>query len=171
MFSSETNSDKSYHNKPDLFYSFSETIKTHKIMLSFFNSSNSDKFVLCGSSEISLFELKDKDHDADFIYDTPKLQNLSKSLSYHFNLLRILFCFLADNLKFISQLNSSLSYLNSEKRYQYIKCSATSHHQNELLVATGQASGKVSIVDFSPTSDSFLEFSKIRDDERSGGDF
>ena len=67
------------------------------------------------------------------------------------------FCFL-DQVKFISQHNKTLNYLNSEKRYQYIKCIATSHQEDELLVAAGQISGKVSIVNFMPVAESNLEF-------------
>lgn len=48
-------------------------------MLSFFNLENSEKFIVVHPSEISLFELHEKDLVTDFIYDTPKLQNLSKS--------------------------------------------------------------------------------------------
>lgn len=46
-------------------------------MLSFFNSNDFDKFIVCGASEVSLYELKDKDPEADFIYESPKLQNIS----------------------------------------------------------------------------------------------
>lgn len=62
-----------------------------------------------------------------------------------------------DQIKFLSQHNSTLNYLNSEKRYQYIKCIATSYHENELLVACGQIS-KVSIINFEATSENNLEF-------------
>ena len=65
-------------------------------MLSFFNSSrNFDKFVVCGNSEVSLYELKEKSHEPDFIYDYPKLQTISKFalICYRFHLLRILFTF------------------------------------------------------------------------------
>lgn len=64
-------------------------------------------------------------------------------------------------MRFVSQLDNSIVYLNSEKRYQYIKCAAPSHHPDEMLVACGQASGKVSIINFNPTSDNYLEFSKL----------
>jgi hypothetical protein len=48
-------------------------------MLSFFNNpNNSDKFIVCGASEVSLFQLKDKNHETDFIYDSPKLQSIRK---------------------------------------------------------------------------------------------
>lgn len=57
-------------------------------MLQFFNFNNSDKFIVCGSSEVGLYELKEKSHDIDYIYDIPKVHNLSKSrnisLSVHF---------------------------------------------------------------------------------------
>lgn len=46
-------------------------------MLSFFNN-NSDKFIITGSSEVSLFELREKPHEPDFSFDTPTLYNLSK---------------------------------------------------------------------------------------------
>ena len=65
--------------------------------------------------------------------------------------------FFVDQLKFISQHNSKLTYLNSEKRYQFIKAIATSYHENELLVACGQIS-KVSLVSFQPTTENNLEF-------------
>lgn len=46
-------------------------------MISFFN--NSDKFIITGSSEVSLYELREKSHEPDFgELDTPTLQNLSK---------------------------------------------------------------------------------------------
>lgn len=48
-------------------------------MLNFFNLENSEKFIVVHPSEISLFELHEKDLVTDFIYDTPKLQNLSKN--------------------------------------------------------------------------------------------
>lgn len=51
-------------------------------MLSFFNSNHFDKFVICGSSEVSLYELKEKNHEPDFIYDYPKLQNISKLIVF-----------------------------------------------------------------------------------------
>lgn len=70
---------------------------------------------------------------------------------------KFLIKFLLDQIKFLSQHNSTLNYLNSEKRYQYIKCIATSYHENELLVACGQVS-KVSIVNFQATSENNLEF-------------
>lgn len=131
-------------------------------MLSFFNSHNFDKFIVCGGSEVSLYELKDKDHVTDFIYDGPKLQNisnLSNICSYQFfYALCLLF---ADNLKFISQLDSTVAFLSSEKRYQFFKCAAPSNHQNELIVACGQTSGKVSIISFCPALENYLEFSKF----------
>lgn len=49
-------------------------------MLNFFNSTeNSEKFIIVHPSEVSLYELHEKDHETDFIYDTPRLQNLSKT--------------------------------------------------------------------------------------------
>lgn len=63
-----------------------------------------------------------------------------------------------DQVKFISQQNKSLNFLNSEKRYQYIKCIATSDHESELFVAAGQVSGKVSIINFNPVTENNLEF-------------
>lgn len=47
-------------------------------MLSFFNFNNFNKFIVCGGSEVSLYELKDKDPEADFIYESPKLQTISE---------------------------------------------------------------------------------------------
>lgn len=135
-------------------------------MLNFFNLQNSEKFIVVHPSEISLFELHEKDLVTDFIYDTPKLQNLSKNekvLLSAQSLTHLLYlCIVADNLKFISQLDSSVSFLNSEKRYQYIKCASPSYHNDELLVACGEASGKVSIINFNPTSDNYLEFSEYQ---------
>lgn len=131
-------------------------------MLEFFNS-HLDKFIVVGSTEVSLFELKEKDHETDFIYDTPKLQNISNFGSfdsYQTAFLRICL-FFAGNLKFISQLDNSLNFLSSEKRYQYIKCAAPSHHNDELLVACGTGSGKVSIINFLPASENYLEFSEF----------
>lgn len=64
-------------------------------------------------------------------------------------------------MKFISQLDNAVVYLNSEKRYQYIKCAVPSYHQDELLVAIGQTSGKVSVINFQPTSENYLEFSEL----------
>ena len=46
-------------------------------MINFFN--NSDKFILCGASEVGLYELKQKEHETDFIYDSPRLQNISET--------------------------------------------------------------------------------------------
>lgn len=67
----------------------------------------------------------------------------------------------SDNLRFISQHDNKLNFLNSEKRYQYIKTAVPSFHDDQLLVACGQSSGKVSLVDFNPTTDSYLEFSEF----------
>lgn len=131
-------------------------------MLSFFDNNHFDKFILCGSSEIGLYELKEKSQETEFIYDIPKVHNISE-FSYQLKIyLPSLFCFLLDNVRFVSQLDNSIVYLNSEKRYQYIKCAAPSHHIDEMLVACGQASGKVSIINFNPTSDNYLEFSKFK---------
>lgn len=132
-------------------------------MISYFrNTKNNSKFVLATGSEISLFQLQEKDNVEEFIYDDPKPQFISEYSSSLItkpcNYLTIMNFLLLDQIKFISQHNSVLGYLNSEKRYQYIKCIATSYHENDLFVATGQVSGKVSIVDFQPKNEINLEF-------------
>jgi hypothetical protein len=137
-------------------------------MLNFFHA-NPNKFIVCGASEVSLYEVKDKDHVTDFSYDCPRLQSLSKKLFRKFLSFFYAFSFETDNLKFVSQLDSTVAYLSSEKRYQYIKCAAPSFHRDELIVACGQNSGKVSIVNFSPTSENYLEFSECFGDYFDGG--
>lgn len=85
----------------------------------------------------------------------------SSKYSYHFDSTHFVYKKFADNLKFVSQLNNTVNFLNSEKRYQFIKCAVPSFHQDELLVACGETSGKVSIINFQPSSDNYLEFSKF----------
>jgi hypothetical protein len=133
-------------------------------MLSFFNSSNFDKFIIYGSAEVNLYELKEKNHVPDFIFDSPKLQNISNSVKILLSvgILRICFVFsILGNLKFISQHDNTITFLKSEQRYQYIKCAVPSHHQDSLLVACGLAIGKVSVINFDHTFDNYLEFSEI----------
>lgn len=69
------------------------SVQEKQKMLNFFNSNNSDKFIVYGSSEVNLYELTEKSHEPDFIFDSPKLQNISNLLIFLLSvrLLRIYF--------------------------------------------------------------------------------
>jgi hypothetical protein len=122
----------------------------------------SDKFIIVGASEVSLYELTHREIEAGYIY-TPKIQTLSKKqiLSLSAYIFTRHFISFLDNVRFISQHGNKINFLSSEKRYQYIKCAIPSFHDQELIVACGQSSGKVSLVDFNPSSENYLEFSKL----------
>jgi WD40 repeat protein len=52
-----------------------------------------------------------------------------------------------------------VNQLSSEIRYQFIKTIAPSYHKNgELLVAAGQANGKVVLCNFMPSQENHIEF-------------
>lgn len=61
-------------------------------MISFLNANNSDKFIICGSSDVSLYELKEKSNDTDFIYDCPKVHNISKSTEIFLSVFQFTHC-------------------------------------------------------------------------------
>jgi len=134
--------------------------------MNFFNSDKS-KFVIVNGSEVHLYEVQQQELVADFIYDEPKPQILSESSAIPLSAASIvatslMFCQFSDNVKFVSQhSHHKFVHLTTEKRYQYIKCAAPSLQEDQLIVALGQASGKVGLLNFNSATEKALEFSML----------
>lgn len=102
---------------------------------------NENYFVVSGK-DLSLYEIKRNKTENFLEVDPLSVRNLVGS-----------------TLKYVSSQNIKL--LNTEIRYQFVKCAAPSNDSGQLLVAAGQTNGKVALCNFLPIQEFQVEFSEF----------